>query len=102
MRKMPGLLTIILVAGALLAACGPSKEARLTAENLSQLKTITDRGARIGTVRFMEQRRGGVLPFEAEILDAEKKPIGRIRGARVEGFGTRVHRIEWFSQESVQ
>ncbi|HEX73186.1 MAG TPA: hypothetical protein ENN65_07720 [Candidatus Hydrogenedentes bacterium] len=100
MRTILPLLAIMLAAGALLAACGPSKEARLTAENLGQLNVIAERGAQIGTVAFMEQRRGGVLPFEAEILDANKRLIGRIRGARVEGFGTRIHRIEWFPQES--
>lgn len=99
MRNGLTVLLCLIIAGVLLAACGPSKEARLTAENLSRLDALGERGAQVGKVVFMEKRRGA-QPFEAEILNAAKQPIGRIRGARVEGFGTRVHRIEWFPQES--
>ncbi|HOZ49699.1 MAG TPA: hypothetical protein PLO37_17925 [Candidatus Hydrogenedentes bacterium] len=53
----------------------------------------------------IEKIRQGVIkaedaPFQAEVLDAQGAVIGRVRGYRVQGFGTIIADCTWFDAGS--
>lgn len=78
--------------------CNRNPEHRATVENLNSHPAIVERGGVVKSVT-MREPRSGVYEFEAEILDRRGQVIGTVRGARVENFGTRIHRIRWQAPE---
>jgi len=106
----------------LLAACGPSEEEQYILDAVNNAPEIQAKGGHIedlvlGNSRDKErekerekaddkhkqkkrpERGNQDQRFEAEILDNDGKPIGKVRGFRVEGFGTRLGRIEWYGEK---
>lgn len=83
---------------ALGTGCGGDIEEKRAAHNLNEHPEIVARGGHVEKVELREGR-AGTFPFEAEILSVNKSPIGVVRGVRVEGFGTRIHRIQWFDED---
>ncbi len=110
--------------------CGPSEEERQLLQTLNSLDEIAQRGGHVTAVtrveddRWHERRRpeeGGenrpaleererrdgpgrqdsVYRFEAEIYNADGVAIGRLRGGRVENFGTMTPRIQWYKTPGV-
>lgn len=82
----------------LLWGCGPSPEELWVAEAVDKNPKIAERGGRAGKVTLGESQEEKVCIFEAEIIDAAGKPIGKVRGRRIEGFGTRFRRFYWYDE----
>lgn len=98
--------SIILMGAALavvmmLAACGPSEEERKAIARFNELEEIIERGGQVKKLERFEQRPDRVFMIEAEIVDREGRPIGRLRSERVEGFGTVRPRIQWYETPGV-
>ncbi len=83
----------------LLAGCG-NKEARSTVEALNKHETIIERDGHVKKVEIERMGDRLAFRFEAEILNEQGEPIGRVTGRRVEGFGTRVRHFEWYDAET--
>jgi hypothetical protein len=90
--------------------CGPSEEDRQLLFVVNNLSEIVEKGGHVDAVkRVMEEdddddgdRDGGdVYRFEGEILNSDNVAIGRVRGGRVEGFGTMRPRVQWYTTPGV-
>lgn len=84
-----------------LFGCGPSEEERKALIRLNEFEPIVERGGQIKQFERFEMRPDRVFMIEAEILDQEGRPIGRLRSERVEGFGTTRPRIQWYETPGV-
>lgn len=83
----------------LAVGCMGNPEERAAIENLNNHPEIVERGGVVKEIEMREAQRGGVYPFQADILDRQGNVIGSVNGARVEGFGTRINRIRWEGEE---
>lgn len=82
-------------------SCGMSEEERQILITLNSLEEVASKGGRIERVTRASDGEAGVYRYEAEILNAEGTAIGRLRGGRVEGFGTMRPRILWYETPGV-
>ena len=67
----------------------------------NDLDEMVEHGGYVEFTRF-EQRPDKVFIVEAEIVDGEGVPLGLLRSERVEGFGTRRPRIQWYKTPGVR
>ena len=84
-------------------SCGPSDEERQLLATMNALDEVTARGGHVEKI-VVETGEGGdesVYRFEAEIMNSEGLAIGRLRGRRVEGFGTLSPRFQWYKTPGV-
>lgn len=87
--------------------CGPSEDERQLLATLNSLEQVLERGGHVKTVTRVKRNdeddddRENVYRFEAEILDQNDVAIGRVRGGRVEGFGTMRPRFLWYKTPGV-
>lgn len=88
------LLVVIAIIGVLAA---------ILVGTLNALPAIVERGGRIRSVDRETDDDGhdDVYRYEAEIFNQEGLAIGRLRGGRVEGFGTMEPRIHWYKTPGV-
>jgi len=84
-----------------LTGCGPSKEERTVMEQFNQLPELIEKGGYIKKLDRFEGQEEKVFEVEAEIVNEEGIAIGRLRSERVEGFGTRKPRIQWYEKPGV-
>lgn len=114
MRHCMTPLLIAAVCMALLAACGPPEEQQHILDAVNNAPELKEKSGHIEKITFGESKRKDQdkdknkrrpdhdnqdQRFEAEILDNDGNPIGKVRGFRVEGFGTRIGRVEWYGEE---
>lgn len=91
--------TILLVlSSAMVYGCGPSKEERKVIEALNKTKELADREAYVLDVDLDTDSDDAVFRFEAEVLDKDGDPIGKISGRRVENFGTVIAHRAWYDE----
>lgn len=109
--------------------CGPSEDEVQLLKALNSVDEIVQRGGHVNEVTRVEDdqwrdrrpqggtearpgpeapdrqgdrdREDSVYRFEAEIYDAQGVAIGRLRGGRIEGFGTMTPRIQWYKTPGV-
>lgn len=93
---------IAAVAFAALSGCGPSEEERKAMAVFNDLEEMVEHGGYVKEFSRFEQRPDKVFIVEAEIVDAEGVPLGLLRSERVEGFGTRRPRIQWYKTPGVR
>ena len=84
-------------------SCGPSEEERQLLATLNNLDEVVQKGAHIKTVTSErgDKNDDDVYRFEAELLDEKGVAIGKLRGGRVEGFGTMKPRFLWYKTPGV-
>lgn len=84
--------------------CGPSEEDQRILSVLNSLDEITAKGGHVNAISTA-QREGDddkdVYRYEAEVLNQEGVSIGKLRGGRVEGFGTMKPHILWYKTPGV-
>ena len=78
--------------------CGPSKEERKVIEALNQTQELIDRNAYVFDVKLDTDSEEAVFRFEAELVDPDGNPIGKISGRRVENFGTIIRHRVWYDE----
>jgi hypothetical protein len=85
--------------------CGPSEDERILLATLNALDEVVQKGGRVKHVTAMPDEDGdddgNVYRFEAEIFDPQGVAIGRLRGGRIEGFGTMKPRFLWYKTPGV-
>jgi len=82
--------------------CGPSQEERQLLQTLNNLDEIIQHGGYVKAVRLnRDSNEDDVYRYEAEIVNEQDVPIGRLRGGRVAGFGTMKPRIFWYKTPGV-
>ncbi len=88
---------LVILCPVFLTGCGPSEEYKKVKQSLEQHPRITQRGAKVGEIRFLtrENQKDKDLRFEADLLDKDGNVIGKAEGFRVEGFGTRIFRVHY-------
>ncbi|MFP4502828.1 MAG: hypothetical protein ACLFTT_17685 [Candidatus Hydrogenedentota bacterium] len=103
MIKLAIALALILVSGVTIGirffpgGCGPDEEYRRLRATLNNLDEIRERGGRVEGITLEEGRgNDSVFRYKAEIHNEDGLAIGRLRGRRVEGFGTVKPRIQWY------
>lgn len=102
-------LLAITVSGALIglrflpASCSPDEEEAILLATLNALPEVVEKGGKIDKVtrQLDGDEHDDVYRYEAEILNQEGVAIGRLRGGRVEGFGTMKPRIHWYKTPGV-
>ena len=84
-------------------SCGPSEEERQLLATLNNLDEVVQKDAHIKTVTAErgDKNDDDVYRFEAELLDEKGVAIGKLRGGRVEGFGTMKPRFLWYKTPGV-
>ncbi|MCK5862317.1 MAG: hypothetical protein KAH38_07520 [Candidatus Hydrogenedentes bacterium] len=92
---------VLFVAGFSLTGCGPSKEELTVMDQFNQLEELILKGGYVKKLNRFEDQGEKVFVVEAEIVDEDGVAIGRLRGRRVEGFGTRKPRIQWYETPGV-
>ncbi len=96
---------MVMIAGVgvalVMAGCGPSAEERIVIEQFNQLEELIVKGGYVRELERFEGRDDRVFIVEAEIVNEEGLPIGRLRSERVEGFGTGRPRIQWYETPGV-
>ncbi|HOZ46109.1 MAG TPA: hypothetical protein PLO37_10125 [Candidatus Hydrogenedentes bacterium] len=81
------------------SGCG-SREKKITLDALNNNAEIQGHSGHVKDLEFEPaEDAGGVNEFEADVLDRDGNVIGQVRGARVEGFGTHIHRIRWEGED---
>jgi len=90
-------ISLVILCPVFLTGCGPSEEYKKVKQSLEQHPRITQRGAKVGEIRFLtrENQKDKDLRFEADLLDKDGNVIGKAEGFRVEGFGTRIFRVHY-------
>ncbi len=84
----------LLLLGAVLAGCS-DPEALQVAKMLNDDPRVKACDAHVKNVEFTNTYRDAVMGFQADVLDADGKVVGKATGRRVEGFATMKPRIEW-------
>lgn len=82
--------------------CGPSVEERKVIAVLNDLDEVIAKGGYIKKLEKFEKRPNKVFIVEAEIVDKNDVPLGRLRSERVEGFLTTKPRIQWYETPGVR
>ncbi|HNZ49398.1 MAG TPA: hypothetical protein PLZ53_05300 [Candidatus Hydrogenedentes bacterium] len=80
----------------LLSGCGPSSEEKQVMAQFNAMDELIQRGGYIKSLEKFEKRDDRTFSIEAEIVDANGVPLGRLRSERVEGFATAKPRIQWY------
>lgn len=90
-------ISLVIFCPVFLTGCGPSEEYKKVKQTLEQHPRITEKGAKVGEIRFLkrENQSDNDLRFEADLLDKDGNVIGKAEGFRVEGFGTRIFRVRY-------
>ena len=99
--KMLSLCVLAGIACLMLAGCGPSVEERKTMAAFNDMEELIQRGGYVKKLERFEKRPDKVFIVEAEIVDENDVPIGRLRSERVEGFLTVRPRIQWYETPGV-
>lgn len=101
MRRMAltGIAALLLLA---VSGCGPSEEENKAMAVFNDLEEMVEHGGYVKEFARFEQRPDKVFVIEAEIVDAGGVPLGLLRSERVEGFGTRRPRIQWYKSPGVR
>ena len=95
MARAPITCGILILFGITLAACG-SYEKKQTLEAINTNKEIVKHGGHVKKLTFADLPDvKGIARFEADILNDKDEVIGKVRGGRIEGFGTHIRRITW-------
>ena len=81
----------------LLCGCG-NKEKQKVIEALNQTQELIDRNAYVLDVEIDTDAKDAVFRFEAQVVDEDGNPIGKISGRRVENFGTVVRHRVWYDE----
>ena len=83
--------------------CGPSEEEQRILDTLNTMDALIQKGGYVkeAAIDYEEDRGPGVYRYDAEIVDKDGVAIGRLRGGRVEGFGTMKPRIKWYETPGV-
>ncbi len=83
--------------------CGPTDDERQLLATLNSLEQVVEHGGHVKSISRVQDDddRENVYRFEAEILDKNNVAIGRVRGGRVEGFGTMRPRFLWYKTPGV-
>ncbi len=83
--------------------CGPSEEDKQLLTTLNNIDEVVQKGGYIKTVTTERGKDGhdDFYRFQAEIVDEKGVAIGKLRGGRVEGFGTMKPRILWYKTPGV-
>ncbi len=77
--------------------CGTPEDERQVLRVLNNLPEIAEKGGHVKAIaRDEDDEDDTVYGYEAQILNSDGVPIGRLRGGRVEGFGMRTPRILWY------
>lgn len=95
------LAVVVFATGLSLTGCGPSKEERIVMEQFNQLPELIEKGLYVKTLERFEGDEGKVFIVEAEMVNDEGVAIGKLRSERVEGFGTRKPRFQWYETPGV-
>ena len=92
-------ITVISVVLALTAGCGGRKEKRRIIKAVNRHKVVAERDGHVKGVTIHEALdKDANSPFVAEIYDEDGNPIGKVRGNRIEGFGTIVRSYVWYDE----
>lgn len=101
--KLVAALLLILLSGFTIGlrffpgGCGPSEEARRIRSTLNNLDAIRSKNAHVESLTLKRRKNDdSVYRYKAEIVNQDGEAIGRLRGRRVEGFGTVKPRIKWY------
>ncbi len=87
---------LALAGAALFVLLQPDEELDNTLKALNGYGEIQEHGGHVETVTWMQGRgRGGGQGFQADVLGSDGSLIGKVRGYRVEGFGTTVRQSRW-------
>jgi hypothetical protein len=83
--------------------CGPSEEDKQLLTTLNNLEELVQKGGYVKTVTSEREEGDGddVYRFNAEIVDEKGVALGKLRGGRVEGFGTMKPRFLWYKTPGV-
>ncbi|HPU98899.1 MAG TPA: hypothetical protein PLO53_13235, partial [Candidatus Hydrogenedentes bacterium] len=82
--------------------CGPSQEERQLLQTLNNLDEVISHGGYVKEVQMkLDGEDDDVYGYEAEIVNEQGVPIGRLRGGRVAGFGTMKPRFLWYKTPGV-
>lgn len=73
---------------AVLVMTEPSQEERNIINAVNNQQRVIDHNGHIEKVSLEDADDEGIMRFEAEILNESGVPIGKVRGRRIEGFGT--------------
>jgi len=88
-----------LMAAAIVCGCWPAKEKHKLIKNLNESPKIAERGGRVREIEVGEAPdKDALAPFVAEVYDGDGNAIGKVRGDRVEGFGTIVRSYVWYDE----
>jgi hypothetical protein len=84
-------------------SCGPSEEDKQLLTTLNNLEELVQKGGYVKTVTSEREDGEGddVYRFNAEIVDEKGVALGKLRGGRVEGFGTMKPRFLWYKTPGV-
>jgi uncharacterized membrane protein YgcG len=84
-------------------SCGPSEEDKQIRAVVDNIDEIAQKGGHVKTVTTErgKDNDGNFYRFEAEIFNEQNVAIGKLRGRRVEGFGTMKPRILWYKTPGV-
>lgn len=96
---LTGIAALVFLA---VSGCGPSEEESKAMTVFNDLEEMIEHGGYVKEFARFEQRPDKVFVIEAEIVDADGVPLGLLRSERVEGFGTRRPRIQWYKTPGVR
>jgi hypothetical protein len=83
--------------------CSASDEQQRLLATLNKLDAVVEKAGHVERVATLSSDNGGnnVYRYEADIVNNDGVAIGRLRGQRVEGFGTMKPRIKWYKTPGV-
>jgi len=83
--------------------CGVSEEQERVLAGVNTIPDIVDRNGHVESVTLDRSEGHGdnVYRFDGEVLDNDGVAIGRVRGGRVEGFGTMRPHVMWYKTPGV-
>ncbi len=84
-------------------SCGPSEEDRQLKAVVDNIDEVAQKGGHVKnlTTERGKDSEGNFYRYEAEIFNDQNVAIGKLRGRRVEGFGTMKPRILWYKTPGV-
>lgn len=112
-NKWAAVIGVVIVSGfavgAVILSLEPSQEERNIIHAVNNQQKVIDRNGHIKKVRLgvvppghedHDHEEHGVTRFEAEVLNEDGVPIGKVVGRRIEGFGTAGLRYYWDGEMS--
>ncbi len=84
-------------------SCGPNEEDLQLKATVDNIDEIVQKGGHVKTITTerAKDNDGNFYRYEADILNEQNVAIGKLRGRRVEGFGTMKPRILWYKTPGV-